>query len=140
MGALLALDWFLFLYTDESCEGCFLGTPQDWAPLAAMFGGAIGLVAGFVLGFLLSLNPRAPGVGALFGALEGLAIIVVLLAPNGFGGDTRADLMLATFVPIGAITGWLTSLIISAIASSAKPGEHTYTVLGLQQNKTDESR
>ena len=123
MGALLAFDWWAFLYTDESSGG-FLGTSQDWAPLVGMVGGAIGLVMGFVLGFLLSLRPRGPVFGALLGALEGLGILVVLLAPHGFSvGDTRGDLMLATFVPVGAISGWLTSLVIARVTSSTNRNE-----------------
>jgi hypothetical protein len=123
MGALLAFDWFVFLYTEESSGG-FLGTSQDWAPLAALVGGVIGFVAGAVLGVVLSLRRRGAVFGAVVGALEGLAILVVLLAPKGFSvGDARGDLMLATFVPVGAISGWLTSLIISANTPSANRNE-----------------
>jgi len=118
MGALLAFVWWAFLYTDESSG--FLGTSQDWAPLAGMFGGVIGLVAGFVLGFFLSLKLRSPLFGALAGALEGLAILVILMAPKGFSvGDLRGDLMLAAFIPVGAISGFLTSLIVTAVRNES---------------------
>lgn len=120
-GALLAFVWWAFLYTDTSTGGGFLGTSQDWAPIAAIIGGVVGLVAGAVLGFLLSLRHRGPFFGALAGALEGLAILIILLAPKGFTvGDPRGDLMLAAFVPVGAISGFLTSLIVSAITNESR--------------------
>lgn len=138
-GALWASDFWIFTYTDPSSG--FLGSSQDWAPLAAIVGGVFGLVAGAILGFFLSLKRRGPLFGALAGAVEALAIIIILLARDGFStGDTRGDLMFAALVPISAISGFLTSLVVAAITSSAKPSDPSYTVLGLQQNKTDESR
>jgi hypothetical protein len=114
MGTILAFVWWALLYTDANSGGGFLGTSQDWAPIAAMVGGVIGLVTGAVLGFFLSLKGRGSLFGALAGALEGLAIVVILLAPKGFSlGDTRVDLMLAAFVPAGAVSGFLTSLMVS---------------------------
>jgi hypothetical protein len=114
MGTILAFVWWALLYTDANSGGGFLGTSQDWAPIAAMVGAVIGLVTGAVLGFFLSLKGRGSLFGALAGALEGLAIVVILLAPKGFSlGDTRVDLMLAAFVPAGAVSGFLTSLMVS---------------------------
>jgi len=133
--AFYAFDWWIFVYTDPSSG--FLGSSQDWAPIAAIFGGVLGLVAGFVLGLFLSLKRRGWLFGALAGAIESLAIILILLAPKGMStGDTRGDLMLAALVPAGAISGLLTSLAVSAMTSSAKPQQRTYGgVLGLHQNK-----
>lgn len=114
--ALYAFDWWIVLYTDSDSGGGFLGTSQDWAPLAAILGGALGCLVGAMLGFLLSLRTHTPLFAALAGALEGLAVIVILLAPKGFStGNPRLDLMCAAFVPIGAISGFLTSLILSAV-------------------------
>jgi hypothetical protein len=139
MAALSAFDWWIFTYTDPGSG--FLGPNSAWAPAAAIVGGAIGILAGALLGLLLGLRPRGSLFGLLAGALDGLAVVVLLLFRSGMStGETRIDLMFAAFVPIGAISGFLTSLIVSAITSQAEPRNRSHGVLDLQQNKTDESR
>ena len=137
-GVLWAFDWWIFTYTDQRTG--FLGSYQSWAPLAAIFGAMFGAFAGAILGVFLSFVRRGPLFGALAGAVEGLAIILLLVGSNGITtGDTHDDLMFAALVPVGAISGSLTSLVVAAITSSAKRREHSPTVLGLQQDKADES-
>lgn len=137
--AFYAFDWWIFTYTAPG--GGFLGSNQDWAPLAAIFGGVFGFLAGLILGLFLSLMRRGPLFGALAGAIEGLAIILILLAPNGMTtGDTRGDLMFAAFVPVGAISGFLTSLVVPVVRSWVNPQDDNYVALNLQQNKANESR
>ena len=137
--ALSAFVWWIFTYTDPGSG--FLGPNSAGAPVAAIVGAVIGLLGGAILGVVLSMMRRGSLFGTLAGAIAGLAIVVMILARDGLTtGDPRVDLMFWAFVPVGATSGFLTSLIVSAVASSAKPSEPTYTVLGLQQNKTDESR
>lgn len=136
--AFAAFDLWIFTYTDTRTG--FLGYYYNFAPLAAIVGGVGGLVAGALLGFFLSLMQRGPLFGALAGAIEGVAILFLFSLLEGTSGDTRDDLMFAAFVPIGAISGFLTSVILSAMTPPVKREEHSYAVLGLQRNKTNESR
>ncbi len=137
--ALAAFDFWIFAYTDQ--RSSFLGYYSTWAPFAALAGAVGGFIAGGLLGFFLSLKQRGSLFGAVAGAIEGLALILLLLLPEGMSsGDTRYNLTIAAFLPIGAISGFLTSLVVSATTSSAKPKERTHDgVLGLQKNKADES-
>jgi hypothetical protein len=138
--ALAAFDFWIFTYTDD--RSGFLGEYSAWALFAAMFGAVGGFIAGGLLGFFLSIRRRGPLFGALAGAIEGLVIaFLLILRMGGSTGDERGDLTLMAFVPIGALSGFLTSLIVSAMTSPAKTKERTYGgVLGIQQNKGDENR
>ena len=139
MAALSAFAWWIFTYTEPGSG--FLGPNSAWAPVAAIVGGGIGLIGGALLGLFLSFKRRGFIFGTLAGAIDGLAIIILILGRSGLStGDTRTDLMFAAFVPIGAISGCLTSLIVSAITSSAEPKNRPHGVLNLHQNKPDESR
>ena len=133
--ALAACDFWIFTYTDSRTG--FLGYYSNFAPIAAFIGGVCGLVAGALLGLFLGLMQRGPLFGTLAGAIEGLAILLVFFFPEG---DTRDNLMFGAVVPIGAISGLLTSLILAAMTSPANRKEHSYAVLGLQRDKTDETR
>lgn len=136
--ALAAFDLWIFTYTDT--RSGFLGYYSAFAPLAAIIGAVGGFIAGALLGLFLSLKRCGSLLGTLAGAIVGLAILLLILVPEGLSaGDTRDDLMFAAFVPIGAISGFLTSLIVSTMTVSAERRDHSYTVLGLQR-KPDESR
>ena len=114
MAALAAFAWWIFTYTDPGSG--FLGPNSAWAPAAAIVGAVIGCVAGAVLGLFLSLRRRGPVFGTLAGAIAGLLVVVFLLFRSGMStGETRIDLMFWAFVPIGALSGFLTSLIVSAV-------------------------
>lgn len=138
--ALVAFDFWIFTYTDTRTG--FLGYYSEWAPFVAMGGAVLGLIAGALLGIFLSFVRRGSLFGALVGAIAGLAGASLFFATQGSSGtETRDDLMIAAFVPIGAISGFLTALIVSATISSpsVQPKRHSSAVLGLQQNTTDES-
>jgi hypothetical protein len=138
--AFSAFIWWIVTYTDSGSG--FLGPNSAWAPVAALVGGVIGFLMGALLGLVLSLMRRKSLLfGTLAGTIEGLAINLLLLGPKGLTtGDMRGDLMFAAFVPIGAISGLLTPLVISAITSWANRRDDSYVVLDLQQNKANESR
>lgn len=133
--ALAGFDFWIFTYTDSRTG--FLGYYSNFAPIAALIGGVGGFVVGALLGFFLSLMQRGPLFGALAGAIEGLVILMIFFSPDG---DTRDDLMFGAVVPIGAISGFLTSLILSAMTSPENRKRHSHAVLGLDRNKTDESQ
>ena len=136
--ALLAFDLWIFTYTDS--ERGFFGPTSDFAPIAAIIGAVAGFVAGIPLGFFLSLKLRGTLFGALAGVVESLAVLLFILIDGMPTDDARLALMFASFVAVGALAGFLTALILSAVTFSDKQKEHSYVVLGLQQNKTDESR
>jgi ABC-type xylose transport system permease subunit len=139
MAAFSAFDWWIFVYTDPGSG--FLGPNSNWAPVAAIVGGLFGLLAGAVLGAFLSYMRRGSLFGTLAGAVAGLAIVIIVLAREGLStGDTRTDLMFAGFVPVGAISGFLTSRAVSAIAASAERKRHSHAVFDLEQDEGDESR
>jgi hypothetical protein len=116
--ALAAFDLWIFTYTDS--RSGFLGYYSDFAPVAAIVGGVGGLVAGALLGFFLSVRQPSPLLGALAGAIEGVAILFFFSLLKGTSGDTRDGLMFAALVPIGAISGFLTSLIVLEMTSPAR--------------------
>ena len=116
--ALAAFDLWIFTYTDLRTG--FLGYYYNFAPFAAIVGGVGGLVAGALLGFFLSLMQRSPLFGALAGAIEGVAILFLFSLLEGTSGDTRDVLMFAAFVPIGAISGFLTSLMVLEMTAPAR--------------------
>jgi hypothetical protein len=122
MAVFSAFDWWIFVYTDPGSG--FLGPNSNFAPIAAIMGGVIGFLAGGVLGAFLTYMRRGPLFGTLAGAVAGVAAFVIILARSGLTtGDTRTDLMFAAFIPVGAISGWLTSRIISARTPSTNRNE-----------------
>ncbi len=138
--ALVAFNFWIFAYTDPRTG--FLGSYSSWAGFVAIAGAVLGLIAGALLGIFLSFVRGSPFFGALAGAIAGVVGTLLIFVTQGTSGaDTRDDLMIAAFVPIGAISGFLTSLIVSATTSSpSQPKRHSSAVLGLQQNEADESR
>jgi hypothetical protein len=135
---LAAFDGWIFTYTDP--RSGFLGSYSAWAPIVAAVTGVGGFLAGALLGVFLSLRPRGLLFGTLAGTIEGLAIAAFLLARMSIDTEEpREALMIAAFVPIGAISGLWTSLIISARTSS-QPRRTGYVLLDPQQNRADESR
>ena len=137
--AFAAFFCWIVLYTDPETGG-FLGSPQEWAPMAAIVGAVGGFIAGVVLGTLLSAPPRKPAFGALYGAIGGLGVSLFLMNKGMPDWDSREGFFVAAMVPLGALSGFVTSLIVSAITSTPKHQEHaSYAGLNLRQDKRDES-
>ena len=137
--AFAAFFCWIVLYTDPESGG-FLGTPQDWAPIAAIVGAVCGFIAGVVLGTLLSAPRRKPAFGALYGAIGGLGVSLFLMNKGMPDWDSREGFFVAAMVPLGALSGFVTSLIVSAITSTPEPQQQVgYVLLNLRQDKGDES-
>lgn len=116
---LAAFHFWIVLYTDPG-PGGFLGTPQDWAPGAAIVGGIGGLIAGTVLGLFLIAVPRGAFFGALSGGTGGLAVVILI---SGFGQtpprwDTREGFLIGGLILVGILSGFVTSRVIRAITRS----------------------
>ncbi|HET8782855.1 MAG TPA: hypothetical protein VFM63_10590 [Pyrinomonadaceae bacterium] len=119
--ALAAFDFWIFTYTDD--PNAFLYEYAIW--LATILGAVMGFICGAVLGLFLSFTRFGPLFGAVAGAFGSVAILMLLAIKGVYpSGDERVDLTLQLFVPIGAISGCLTSLVISAIGSWREPKDH----------------
>ena len=137
--AFAAFFCWIVLYTDPETGG-FLGSPQDWAPIAAIVGAVCGFIAGAILGTLLSAPRRRPAFGALYGAIGGLGVSLFLMNKGMPDWYSRQGFFVAAMVPLGALSGFVTSLIVSAITSTTEHQEHvSYVVLNLREDKRDES-
>jgi ABC-type Co2+ transport system permease subunit len=137
--AFAAFFCWIVLYTDPDTGG-FLGTPQDWAPIAAIVGAVCGFIAGVVLGTILSAPRRGPAFGTLYGAIGGLGVSLFLMNKGMPDWDSRQVFFVAAMVPLGALSGLVTSLIVSAITLPTEHQKHdSYALLNLRDDKRDES-
>jgi hypothetical protein len=137
--AFAAFFCWIVLYTDPDTGG-FLGTPQDWAPIAAIVGAVCGFIAGVVLGTILSAPRRGPAFGTLYGAIGGLGVSLFLMNKGMPDWDSRQGFFVAAMVPLGALSGLVTSLIVSAITLPTEHQKHdSYALLNLRDDKRDES-
>ena len=130
-----AFQFWVVFYTDPSTG--FLGAMKDLAPLAAIVGGICGLIAGAVLGLFLTLLQRGPVFGAVSGAIFGFAVALLIVALEGMPEwSIRGAGFIAAFVPIGAVSGLLTSLVVPVIASWANSRDDRYVELNLQTKRS----
>jgi hypothetical protein len=116
---LAAFQFWIVIYTDPGTGG-FLGTPQDWAPAAAIVAGVGGFIAGAVLGIFLTAVRRGAFFGALCGGIGGLAVVICI---SVFGQtpprwDTREGVLIGGLIPVGVLSGLVTSRVIRAITKS----------------------
>ena len=137
-GALLtavfvAFQFWVVAYTDPSTG--YLGAMKDLAPLAAIVGGMCGLIAGAVLGLFLTLLQRGPVFGAVSGAVFGFAVLLLIVALEGMPWNSRGAVFIAAFVPVGAVSGFLTSLVVPLIASWANSRDDRYVELNLHTKR-----
>jgi hypothetical protein len=120
MTALLtAVLFFTALYVSahESLENVILG----WAFMAGLSGGTFGYVAGLVLGLFLGLTQRGPKFGALSGGVLGAALLTVgLILDRNSDWEPHEGFLIAGILPVTVLSGFLTSLILSAITSSTR--------------------
>ena len=123
--ALGAFDFWIFTYTES--PNLFLYEYAVW--LATIVGAVMGFISGAVLGLFLSFRRYSPLFGALAGTIGSIAILLFLAVSVKFpSGDNRVDLMIAVFVPIGAISGALTSLVVSQVRSWAEGQDGRHVV------------
>ena len=119
--ALAAFDFWVLTYTDT--RESFLHELAVW--MATIAGAVMGFIYGAVLGIFLSFRRRGPLFGAVAGAIGSVAIILFLALRDIYpSGDERVDLTIHLFVPVGAISGFLTSLVVSRIRSWRERKDH----------------
>lgn len=136
---LAAFHFWIIVYTDPSTG--FLGPSKAFAPVAAIVGGMCGLILGAVLGLFLTLKQRGPIFGAISGAILGFAMFLLAIALEGMPDwDSRGTVFITAFVPLVAISGFFTSLVVPVVRSWVNPQDDNYVALNLQQNKANESR
>jgi hypothetical protein len=86
-----------------------------WANLAAIVVGIAGLGDGVAVGLWLGLQHR----GLIFGSLSGLVggLVLSVLLSNGTASpdvpNFISPFLLAAFLPAGALSGFVTSLVLS---------------------------
>lgn len=92
------------------------GPHPGWATLAATLGGFMGSGLGLPLGLVIGLVNRGPVLGSFFGLLAG-----VILGVWGYQTGGHPDIvyptipLLISFLPAGALSGLLTSLVVSRV-------------------------
>jgi len=110
------LSWIV-VYRSDPGTGTGSGN-SAWAGGAAMIGGFVGLLTGLLLGFVLGLLNRGLVLGAVLGFLAGVIVTIVLLS----NGQSSPDIFFPiaffiSFIPAGALSGFLISLVILQWAS-----------------------
>lgn len=92
------------------------GPHPEWAYLAAVIGGTMGLLLGLPLGLVIGLLDRGPMLGAFFGLLAGLAALVWASQTGGHPDIVYPTIpLLISFLPAGVLSGLLTSLLVSRL-------------------------
>ena len=108
--AIAALHFWFTVYGYRNVG--ILGPPKAFAQTAAVIGGMCGFVVGTGLGLFLTVVQRGPGFGAVSGALYGLALVLLIVVLEGMPDlFSRESVFLSAFPPLGALSGFLTSLV-----------------------------
>jgi len=103
--------WIVVYFSDP---GTGMTHNREWAGLAATVAGVVGLLMGLPLGFLLGLLNKGLVVGAVLGFIGGVFLTVVFVAHGQSSPDIFFPIaFFISFIPAGALSGFLTSLIIS---------------------------
>lgn len=99
------------------------GPNREWAYVAAVMGGTMGLLLGLPLGFVIGLLNRGLIPGAFFGLIAGLAALVWASQTGGHPDIIYPTIpVLISFLPAGALSGLLTSLLVSRLFSEEPAG------------------
>lgn len=92
------------------------GPHPEWAYIAAVLSGFKGLVLGLPLGFVIGLVNRGSILGTFFGLLAGVAALVWGAQTAGHPDIIYPTIpVLISFFPAGALSGLLTSLLVSRL-------------------------
>ena len=102
-------------YTDPG--SWYLGPIRHWAPVFAFSGGLYGLEVGLALGLVISWVNRGKWFGAFIGSTPGLIAVTwfVVNAPPEW--DMRSLITVIAFLPLGALSGLLTSVSVATAVS-----------------------
>lgn len=110
-GCFAILAWIVVYFSDP---GTGTGSRNTaWAGGAAMMGAVVGFLMGLLLGFILGLLNGGLVIGTVCGFIEGMLLTALLLS----NGQSHPDIFFpvaffVSFIPAGALSGFLTSLII----------------------------
>ena len=92
------------------------GPNTGWAYLAAVIGAVMGFLVGLPLGLVITLVNEGKIVGTFFGILEGLILLIWGSQTGGHPDVVYPTVpLLISFLPAGAVSGFLTSLIVSRV-------------------------
>jgi len=109
-----SLSWIVIFNSDPGFG--VKGPHPEWAYLAAVIGGTMGLLLGLPLGFVISLLNRGSILSTFFGLLAGLAAVVWAYRTGGHPDIIYPTIpLLISFLPAGALSGLLTSLLVSRL-------------------------
>lgn len=108
------VSWIVIYHSDPGFG--VEGPHPEWAWLAAMLGGVMGLVMGLPLGLVIGLLNRGLILSTFFGLLEGLALLGWAYQTGGHPDIIYPTIpLLVSFLPAGALSGFLTSVVVSAL-------------------------
>ena len=112
---LAIISWIIIIFSDAGFE--VEGPNPAWAYFAAVIGATIGLILGLPLGLLISLVNQGRIVGTFFGSLEGLVLVIWGSQLGGHPDIVYPTIpLLVSFVPAGALSGFLTSVLVSRLS------------------------
>lgn len=113
---------FSWIVTFSSDLGFKVEGPNlEWARFAAVVGGVVGLFMGLPLGLVISLVNRGLILGTFFGLLAGLASLILMSQTRQHPDFAYPTIpLLISFLPAGALSGFLTSLFVSRLLQEKK--------------------
>jgi hypothetical protein len=117
-----SFSWIV-IYNSDPGTGVEVPLP-GWAYLAAVLGATTGFMIGLPLGLVISVLNRGWIAGTFLGLFAGLVLVVWLSQTSGHPDIIYPTIpLLISFLPAGALSGFLTSLVVSAV-SPEESGQH----------------
>ena len=112
---LATVSWIIIIFSDPGFG--VEGPHPAWAYFAAIIGAMIGFVLGLPLGLIITLVNQGRIVGTFFGLLEGLVLVIWGSQLGGHPDIVYPTVpLLVSFVPAGALSGFLTSVLVSRLS------------------------
>lgn len=109
-----SVSWIVIFNSDPGFGA--VGPHPEWAYFAAVISGFKGLVLGLPLGFVIGLLNRGSIPSTFLGLLAGLAALVWASQTEGHPDIVYPTIpLLIGFLPAGALSGFLTSLLVSRL-------------------------